>query len=128
MLHIALHSVGVCGVQLMGPGMPLLCIRMLRQAVHSAQGLLRMLLHAGWRVEARMMPVLQKRKARSDALSEELRGCQQSLSECQAEAVRKANAGAVAEAALQRALATAEADFRAAIQVPLCQSRACEMN
>lgn len=73
------------------------------------------------------MPVMQKHKARSDALSEELRACQQSLSECQAGAVRKANAGAVAEAALQQALATAEADFRAATQVSLCQSRACKM-
>ena len=73
-----------------------------------------------------MMPVLQKRKARSDSLSEELRACQQSLSECQAEAVRKAGAGAAAEAALQQALATAEVDIRAAIQVPLFQSRPCK--
>ena len=72
-----------------------------------------------------MVPLLQKHKARSDILSEELQACQHSLSECQAEAVRKANAGAVEEAALQQALATAEADIRAAIQVSLCQGRAC---
>jgi hypothetical protein len=77
-------------------------------------------------VKARLVPLLQERKARSDILSEELQACQQSLSECQAEAVRKANAAAVAEAALQQALATAEADIRAAIQVLLCQSRACK--
>ena len=47
-LHIALHSVGVRGVHLMGSAVPFMCNRMLRQAVHSAQMLLRMLLHAGW--------------------------------------------------------------------------------
>ena len=65
----------------------------------------------------------QERRGRHDSASVELRacqeclsGCQDSLRGCQAEAARKSAAGAVAEAAFQQALATAEADFRASIQ------------
>ena len=67
--------------------------------------------------------VPQERRVRHDSASVELQacqeclsGCQGSLRGCQAEAARKSAAGAVAEAAFQQALATAEADFRASIQ------------
>jgi len=67
--------------------------------------------------------VPQERRVRHDSVSVELRacqeclsGCQESLRGCQAEAARKSAAGAVAEAAIQQALAIAESDFRGSIQ------------
>lgn len=58
----------------------------------------------------------QERTTACNALAEQLRVCQESLSGCQAEAARKSAAAAVAEAALQQTLSAAEADFRACIQ------------